>query len=311
MEIFTVDGLAIESVASCLPDAEIDNFDDCKRFFGPNTENTVRTTGILKRRIAAPGETSASLCIRAAREALERAGAAPGEIGAVVSLTFTPAMGLPGNAFIAQTELGLPGNAIALDLHQACAGYPFALYTAGLIAANTRKKVLLLDGDVQSAVIDKDDRDLVPVLSDAGTATVVSHNPAAGRAHFAFMADGAGRDILGMAGRAAPLKMDGFGVFRFVAGEVVRFLKDFQTAAGRADYFVPHQANMYLVRQLAKELGYAGRTAQTGEIYGNSSSSTVPVGLAGWLQTRSAPGSVLLAGFGAGLAAAAARIEIA
>lgn len=306
MEIHSIEGAAVEAVASCLPEREIDNFADCRRFFGDNTENTVRTLGILKRRLAAPGETSADLCIRAARKLFSATGAGPDEIGGVVSLTFTPAAGLPGNAFIAQEKLGIDPAAPLVDLHHACAGYPYALYIASLLAKNTRRKVLVLDGDVQSAAIDPNDRDLAPVLSDAGTATIVTPFCEGAAAKFAFRSDGSLRNVLAMATRAAPLKMDGFGVFRFVAGPVARFLKEFLSAAGPADYFAPHQANMSLVRELAKELGYQGRTAETGAIYGNSSSSTIPVALAAW----GGAGETFLAGFGAGMAASAAKIRL-
>ena len=101
--------------------------------------------------------------------------------------------------------------------------------------------------------------------------------------------------------------MDGFGVFRFVAGPVAAFLKGFHTANPAIDLFVPHQANLYMVRQLAKALGLAGRLLTSGERYANPGSCSVALTLAAHGE---AAGRALLAGFGAGLAASAACVAI-
>ena len=102
--------------------------------------------------------------------------------------------------------------------------------------------------------------------------------------------------------------MDGFGVFRFVAGPVTSFLVDFLAASPQSpSLFVPHQANMYMVRQLAKALGLEGALLTSGEKYANPGSCSVPLTIAA---NHSAAGLALVAGFGAGLAAAAAVLEL-
>ena len=101
--------------------------------------------------------------------------------------------------------------------------------------------------------------------------------------------------------------MDGFGVFRFVAGPVAAFLKGFHAANPAIDLFVPHQANLYMVRQLAKTLGLADRLLTSGERYANPGSCSVALTLAAHGE---AAGRALLAGFGAGLVASAACVAI-
>ena len=100
--------------------------------------------------------------------------------------------------------------------------------------------------------------------------------------------------------------MDGFGVFRFVAGPVTHFLKELCAVSSPPDLFVPHQANMYMVRQLAKSLGLEDRLRTSGERFANPGSCSVPLTLA----VTEGMGRALLAGFGAGLAAAAAFVDI-
>ena len=119
-------------------------------------------------------------------------------------------------------------------------------------------------------------------------------------------ARGAGADVL-RCGADGKIRMDGFGVFRFVAGPVAAFLKGFHAANPAIDLFVPHQANLYMVRQLAKTLGLAGRLLTSGERYANPGSCSVALTLAAHGE---AAGRALLAGFGAGLAASAACVAI-
>ena len=109
--------------------------------------------------------------------------------------------------------------------------------------------------------------------------------------------------------------MDGFGVFRFVAADVTAFLRDFLSATGGApDFFIPHQANMYMVRQLAAALGLGERLLASGPLYANPGSCSVPLTLAAGGFPDSSNGKedfdVLLAAFGAGLSASVARLAV-
>ena len=75
--------------------------------------------------------------------------------------------------------------------------------------------------------------------------------------------------------------MDGFGIFKFVAMDVSkwlnRFLDKVNENADSVDFFVPHQANMYMIKKLGKKLKFAwDRTWQSGDEVGNSASATVP-----------------------------------
>ena len=97
--------------------------------------------------------------------------------------------------------------------------------------------------------------------------------------------------------------MDGMRVFTFVATEVVGFLRAF----GRdVDHFAPHQANPYMVRQLAKSLGLEDRLLVLDEGAKNPGSCSVPMTLA----ESGASGRVLIAGFGAGFSASAGVVRV-
>ena len=221
---------------------------------------------------------------------------------------------MPSAAARAQARLDLPRDVLALDLSLACSGWVSGLHLAALLARETGRRVLLLDGDVQSARIGAGDASTLPLLSDGGTAAVVAPSPSAAPWRFAFMGDGAKGDALRLddGGR---ISMDGFAVFKFVAGEVTAFLRDFLAAApGGFDAFVPHQANMYMVRQLAKSLGIAPERLWTsGERLGNLASASVPATIAACAPAALRGGRALdlfAAAFGGGLSAAAARLSL-
>ena len=106
-------------------------------------------------------------------------------------------------------------------------------------------------------------------------------------------------------------------MFRFVAGPVRRFLeaflRDSQILAGGTSLFVPHQANLYMVRQLADALGLKEKLAGSGERFANTGSCSAALTLADGMDgvgggVSAAP--VLMAGFGAGLSAGAAATTL-
>ena len=106
--------------------------------------------------------------------------------------------------------------------------------------------------------------------------------------------------------------MDGFGVFRFVATDVAAMLADFMSAAAPdGDFlFVPHQANVYMVRQLAKAVGIPEeKLLVSADRFGNLASASIPVTLAA--HAGSIRGKrVLVAGFGGGLSVSFGIIDI-
>ena len=255
-------------------------------------------TGFCRRRLASPGTGLFDLALRAAHAAL--GGRDARGIGAVVAATYSNPERFPPLAVRLAGELGLGSAVPALDLQMACCAYPYALYVAGRLATDLGASVLVIDGDVQSPFVNGEDAATAPLFSDAATATVVSSSGDGAVSRVAFLTRSSDALVCPAAG---PIRMDGFGVFSFVAKDVVEFLKPF---GSDHDLFVPHQANAYMIRQLARSLGLEERLATaTGD--GNPGSCSIPVALA----RAGRPGRALLAGFGAGLAAAAATVRIA
>lgn len=303
--MITVPGFVLESVFGCVPSCTVSNLDVCSALAGPEKAKAlVQTTGFEERRLAKRGETVEDLMLPAARAALE--GTDPESVGAIVAVTFSAPGRFPAVSARIAAELGLPRTVAAFDLSMACSGYPYGLMVAAQYASASRRRVLLLDGDVQSAFVDPSDLNTSVVMGDAATATLIAPGDGGASAVFDFMTDGTFGNAL-VCGSAGPVKMDGFGVFRFVAADVSAFLKDFLSASGETpDVFVPHAANMYMIRQLASSIGFAEHFISAGGRYANTGSCSVPLALA----AVPAAGRALLAGFGAGLSASAALVDV-
>ena len=312
MKTLGLTGVSVDGVCAALPRTCEDNLARCTELYGDaaKAENVVKATGILRRRIAAAGTTSLDLCVAAAEALMKDASVSAADIGGIVFVTFTPADAMPCNACQAQARLGLGNDIVAFDVGLACSGYAYGLYLAGTLARATGRKILLLDGDAQTAYVKKDDEATVPVLADAGTATIVSPG-GTDTWEFAFLSKGEDGAALRLP-VGGTISMDGFAVYRFVAMDVQSFIKGFLAETGRAadsfDAFVPHQANVFMIQQLAKSLGFAvDKLLVSADEVGNSASATVPVTIA-----RCAKGGqrLLVSGFGGGLSASVASITL-
>jgi len=245
------------------------------------------------------GEPLAELVFRAAKET-----GAEG-VRAVIAATFSNPDRFPSLAVRIASELGLPSSTPAFDLQLACSAFPYAVYLAGKLSSDLGGDVLVIDGDVQSPLVDSNDHATGHIFSDAVTACVVSAGEKGergekGESKFDFLSR---YDTALTCPAAGPIRMDGFKVFSFVATEVSQFLRGFGTDF---DFFAPHQANPYMVRQLAKSLGLEQKLLTVDEAVLNPGSCSVAMALA------AAPhaGRALVAGFGAGYSASAGIISV-
>jgi len=314
-----IEGVDIEAVFGCVPENSVDNVAGLTALVGAEkAESIVKATGFTTRRVAPEGTDVIDLALPAAKRALE--GTDPSDIGGIVAVSFSNRDRFPALSARLQHELGLPTSIAAYDISMACSGWVYGLCSAAQMVRLTGKKVLLVDGDVQSAWTDRSDANTLAVMGDGASATLLA--PGDGVWDFAFYTDGGGADALRC---RETISMDGFGVFRFVAGPVRKFLATFiqksslpvgtdpSLPVGTDPVFVPHQANMYMVRQLADALKLRDRTIGSGAKYSNTGSCSAALSMADGMDgllNASGRTPVLIAGFGAGLSAAAAATTV-
>ena len=306
-----IEGVDIEAVFGCVPANAVDNVAGLAALVGAEkAESIVKATGFATRRVASEGTDVIDLALPAAKRVLE--GTDPAEVGGIVAVSFSNRDRFPALSARLQHMLGLAVTIAAYDISMACSGWVYGLCAAAQMVRLTGKRVLLVDGDVQSAWTDRSDANTLAVMGDGASAALLA--PGDGVWDFAFYTDGGGADALRC---RETISMDGFGVFRFVAGPVRKFLASFiqesSLLVGTDPVFVPHQANMYMVRQLADALKLRERTIGSGAKYANTGSCSAALAMAdgmGGLSGATGRTPVLIAGFGAGLSAAAAATAV-
>ena len=281
-------------------------------------------TGIRERRIAGPDESTFTLAVEAAREALAVAGVAPSEVDLVVVCTFSPEFGgMPSTASLVQDALGA-SRAGAFDLNAACSGFIYGLALAqGLIVSGMQRTVLVIGAETMSRLLDWSDRSTCVLFGDGAGAVVLRAGD--GRTGFSSSvlgSDGSGGELLWIPGGGSRqpasaesvetaqhfIRMNGKEVYRFAVSAAPRASRQAVQQAGLSmddiDLFVPHQANVRIILSAAGALGIPlERTFVNVDRYGNTSAASIPIALCEAVEEgRVRPGAhILLAGFGGGL----------
>ena len=303
-----MNGLHILGTGRAVPDQIVTN-DDLARRVDTNDEWIVARTGIRERRFAQEGESLTQFTVAAARQALERAGLKPEDIGLCITATVTSDRLFPSQACLIHQELGLPEDCPAFDLSAGCTGFLYAMETAAaMLPRMNRPYALLVGGELLSRIIDMDDRSTCILFGDGAGAAVVESTETG---WYSLMGTRGDRDVLWAwgPGQERPyLHMDGQGVFQFALKTVPQVAKQLLEKAGmdkeQVDWYVPHQANHRIVESVAKRLKMPlDRFYENMDRYGNTSAGSIPIALDEMAEQGLLKKGqwVMCLGFGAGL----------
>lgn len=319
----------IRGVGMYVPERVVTNH-DLEKMVDTSDEWITSRTGIKQRHVAAPGESTSSMAVTAARRALERAGLEPADIDLVIVGTATPDYQFPATACLVQDALGIAGG--AFDLEAGCTSFVYALSIASAyVSTGMYRNVLVVGSEALSRILDWSDRSTCVLFGDGAGAVVVSPGPHSTFApQWVLGSDGSGGKALCLpaGGSALPassetigdglhfIRMAGPEVFRFatrVVGEATRQVLD-KAGLGIADIdvFIPHQANTRIIDSAVRRVGIPeDRVFINIDRYGNTSSASIPIALyEAEEQGRLKPGdTVVMVGFGAGLTWAAGAIQ--
>jgi 3-oxoacyl-[acyl-carrier-protein] synthase III len=281
-------------------------------------------TGIGERRIAAPEETTCSLAVEAARDALHKAQVQPADLDLVIVATCTPDYAnMPATASLVQHALGAT-RAGAFDLNAVCSGFLYGLATGSqFIATGAYRSVLVIGADVFTRILDWQDRSTCVLFGDgAGAVVLRASDTPGGLLSFVLGSDGSGACSLyvpaggsrqpataeTVAERAHYVKMQGREVFRFATRvlpeSVQQALEAAHLSTDDVDLLIPHQANTRIIDHAMRRLQIDQSSVFSNvERYGNTSAASIPVALCEAIEEGLVqPGStVVMSGFGAGL----------
>jgi len=280
-------------------------------------------TGVKQRHIAEDGDTTSLLAAEATQRALEMAGVEPEEVDMIVVSTTSPDMIMPNTGALVQKHLGA-SNAFGFDVYAACAGFVYALAIADkFVRDKPESKVVAIGAELLSYITDWQDRNTCVLFGDAAGSVVLSGTNDGDRGILSSHLHSDGRlwELLHIPGggvvypasaemvekRDYCIRMQGNEVFKHAVRSMADVAQEALTAnqlgPDDIDLFIPHQANIRIMKKVAERLEISpDRVYVNIERYGNTSSASIPVALdeanrAGRLKRGDL---VLLDGFGGG-----------
>lgn len=316
--------IVIKGTGKYVPEKTVTN-DDLSKIVDTSDEWIFGRSGIKRRRIAADGETTSDMALKASKAAIESAGLTPHDIDLVIVTTVNPDMLFPSTACILQAKLGIRNNIPCFDLEAACSGFVYGMEVAtSMMASGRYKNALVVSSEKMSSMLDWKDRSTCVLFGDGSGAVVLaaSGEENAGILGNVLGADGSDTAMLCMpaGGSAMPpsertvreglhyLKMDGREVFkhavRIMQEKALEVLDLCGVSAEDVSLLIPHQANTRIIETVAKRLKIPSEKVYVNiENYGNTSSASIPIALDEVVRGGKVKKGdlVLLVAFGAGL----------
>ncbi len=288
-------------------------------------------TGIRERRIAAEGESSASLGANAAVQALKVANLSPADVDLIVVATSSPEHIFPSTASLVQDHIGAT-KAGAFDLSAACTGFIIAMNMAAqAIQSGSIENALVIGAETLSRLVNWEDRGTCILFGDGAGAFVLQASDEPGGVKSSVMrSDGSGGDLLTIPAGGSKLpasaqtvqdglhfiSMDGKKVFRFATRVMAQATEEAAAEAGMTledvQWVIPHQANQRIIETAARRLKMPmDRFVVNLEYFGNTSTASIPLATYDAIEDgRLQPGDqVVFVGFGAGLTWGAVAAE--
>ena len=308
---------------------------DFESFLETSDEWIKTRTGIKTRHIANPelGESTLSLCILAAKQALEKSGVKGSELDLIIVGTVTPESVMPTTANSLQAALGA-SKAFTFDMQAACSGFVYALSIADLyIRSGKVKKALIVGAETLSTLVNWKDRSTAVLFADGAGATVLERTEDEDHCVIdtELHSDGSFSNILNIphgyakvpphSGRYRhdehTIHMQGSEVFKIACRNMVEvthsILEKNNMKKEEIDFCIFHQANLRIIDMCLKSLGMGrDKTWINVDKYGNTSAATLPICLhEAWEAGAVKPGdNILMATFGGGVTWGSALLRL-
>lgn len=329
--------VGVRAISACVPSKIVYNKDLNYLIPEEELDKVINNIGIYERRIADDNICASDLCYKAAKKLIEDNSIDPNSIDVLLFMSQTSDYRIPATSTILQHRLGLSKNTACLDLTLGCSGYVYALSTAFAYASMKGvNRVLLLDGETFSKIVNKRDKVDWPLYGDGATATLIEKGDF-DESVFILMSDGSGEDAVKIHGGGMRNKitgesiiekeqeegnirnelevyMDGMDVFNFAMSVVPKgvkeIVKETNSTLDDIDWLVFHQANKFMTDFFAKRLKFdMNKVPYCIHKYGNTSSTSVALTIVSELENKLKDGDkVVMCGFGAGLSWGTARV---
>jgi 3-oxoacyl-[acyl-carrier-protein] synthase-3 len=290
------DGIRISCIAASVPGNKVDiaAMSDDPNEDPKFVKSFIKKTGIAGKHKCGLDQTAADFSYTAAKQ-IEAAGKyTPDEVGVLINVTQTPDYRTPSTALALQKRLGLNKNCIAFDVNLGCSGFVYGVsIAAGLLKTSNAKKALVLVGDTigrgrKGPSGDRRSSNTALLFGDASSAILLEKDEGTS-IRSALMSDGTGHKALSTPYNAwkhpvgpESVPSDDIAVFNFTINEVPALVHDYLDKIGTEidsyDDLVLHQANMMIIKNIAKRVGMPLEKVPVSlDRFGNTSGASVPL----------------------------------
>lgn len=335
LPVGTLYNVSVTGICCAVPDNPKQTEDYIETFGVDCVEKFIKMTGVNHRYISKPTQTSSDLCYVSAEALFSKFGWDKSTVDALIFVSQTPDYRLPATACVLHERLGLEKDCIAFDVNLGCSGYVYGLQIAGsLLQSENIKRVLLLCGDTISSYLSPVDKSSTMLFGDAGSATMLERTEEQ-HMHFMLKTNGKGYNSIivpsgacrrisgdyerkekgeGIFRNDFELAMDGTEVFNFTISEVPKTVNEFlysnKESVDSYDWYVLHQANLFMLNHIAKKAKIPKEKLPiTIDRFGNTSVASIPLTIVDLYNNNNGIPAVnnrqkdhiMLVGFGVGL----------
>lgn len=291
------DDIRIVAIAASVPEkiidiaAKLDDSNEDPKFI----KNFMKNTGIRAKHKSGYEQTAADFSYTAAKQIGDAGYYSPNEIGVLINITQTPDYRTPSTAMTLQKRLNLSKDCLVFDINLGCSGFVYGVtLAASLLETSTATKALVTVGDTlargRKHVKLKRTSNTGLLFGDASAAMLLEKNNSQGFSS-GLMSDGNGHQVLSIPYNAwkhpegpESIPGDDIAVFNFTISEVPALLKAYMEETGTViedyDDLVLHQANMMILKNVAKRVGMPmDKVPVCLDRFGNTSGCSVPLAI--------------------------------
>jgi 3-oxoacyl-[acyl-carrier-protein] synthase-3 len=289
-------------------------------------------TGIRERHIADKGVAASDLAVEAVGNLVKSHPFDLQTVDLIVVGTVTPDMMYPSTACLVQHKLGIT-NTWGFDVSAGCSGFLFSLNTGvKFIESGQYKRVLVIGSDVNSAMVNYQDRAVCIIFGDGAGAVLLepTEEGEEGIIDHVAQVEGAGGQYLYMpaGGSLNPashetvdkkmhyIHQDGQQVFKYAVKKMAemtqRILERNKLTGSDIECFIAHQANRRIIMATADRLKMPeDKVIVNIDRFGNTTAGTIPLAMQTALENGKLKkgNTVLLAAVGAGFTSGATLLK--
>jgi len=289
-------------------------------------------TGIRERHIAAKGVAASDLAVEAVKSLLQSHPFDLQQVDLIVVGTVTPDMMYPSTACLVQHKLGI-ANTWGFDVSAGCSGFLYALNTGvTFVESGQYKKVLVIGSDVNSSMVNYEDRAVCIIFGDGAGAVLLepAEEGEQGIIDHVAQIEGVGGQYLYMPGGGSLnpashetvdkkmhyIHQDGQQVFKYAVRKMAemthRILERNKLTGADLDCFIAHQANRRIIMATADRLKMPeDKVVVNIDRYGNTTAGTIPLAMQTALENGKLKNDslVMLAAVGAGFTSGATLLR--